>query len=644
MPRSGNRTHRAMLTLLTVVAVLAPVAAPTAAETAATATAAAPTCAADDTTYGVTGRVFPAPEASAGYLTFDEFAECIAYLAQRHPGRVTLESYGTSREGRDLHVVEVTDSDSPVAYADREQLLVDASIHGSERVGVEASVRLIEDLATTDDPELLDLLRHQVLVVTFPNPDGWSRGDRVRAGNRANAAGVDINRTFPSIGYVRSAWRPLEQPESAALHSRYSDDRHDNAAWGMSLHGYTVATRSFNQILLMAGQYDLEQSLRNEQAARDVVARMVEATRDQALRLGETAPGMENAAMYGTVWETRRALNTGFVGNWLAMPQPVGRNLLGFGIEHWLNENTPFTHPHVAYQVAAGKAALLATMEAMRDDPQARLELAGPVGYLRDNAVVTHESPGAYVPDDGFEASLGQRPFAATRMAFFDDLAPYAGDSLIPLTPGEVTAEALDRLQAFVITEDSLGVDPAVLRAYAERGGTVVLTDGALRALPDLVDVAADAVVRDTGLLVRMDDGVGGGRGALPGATADPADDTRDFNHPLLAGLDRADSFAEQLYEPVPLGFSLDDEAAPWWSVDAEAFAAAGGRAAALDPEGRAIVGDVPVGEGAVVVVGGLLPQPTNDAFHPWGLADYSLTYTGYRVLLNAIGATAALE
>lgn len=58
---------------------------------------------------------------------------------------------------------------------------------------------------------------------------------------------------------------------------------------------------------------------------------------------------------------------------------------------------------------------------------------------------------------------------------------------------------------------------------------------------------------------------------------------SRDFAHPLLAGLDKPQAYAEQLYEPVPVGFSLDEGAPPWWGVDEAAFEAVGGRVAALD-------------------------------------------------------------
>lgn len=51
------------------------------------------------------------------------------------------------------------------------------------------------------------------------------------------------------------------------------------------------------------------------------------------------------------------------------------------------------------------------------------------------------------------------------------------------------------------------------------------------------------------------------------------------------------------------------------------------------------MLGDVPMGQGRIVVIGGLLPQPTENFFHPYGLANYSVTHVGYQVFLNALGA-----
>jgi hypothetical protein len=610
-----------VLRMVVVVAVLAALAVGTAAPASATPVAR------NDTEYAVLGRVFPDIERTVSFMKYaDELVPALGYFERRYPDRVSVDIYGKSFDGRALYVVEITDERSPVPYAERRKVLVDASIHASERIGAEGALRFAEDLAATRDPHLLALLRETVLVLSLPNPDGWVKGDAtgIAGHTRETSNGVDPNRNFPSTGYARIGWRPMSEPEAIATHALYNRDRYAGATWGASIHCFTTDPRSFVQVLLMAGEYDVRESLANQRFGQTIVDRVTAATSLEPLQAVGAPAGMK-PGMYGTVWETRRKLNTGFLGNWLAMDAPVGLGLQGPGLEHWLCENIPFTHAVVRQQVAAVKAELRALLEAaVRDLPEVAVDLPGKVGYLHDPSVVTDaddDGPG-YRPANALEASYGQAPYTATRMRFFDDLAPYTAGRLQPLAPTALDAAALSGLSAVVASETLGGADPAVLADYVRGGGTLVLTDGAVAALSDIAGLPSSAVARRTGLVARM------------------AEASRDFSHPLLTGLDRPDHYAEQLYEPVPLGFSLDANASPWWSVDPAAFAGAGGRVAALDPGNRVMVGDLPLGAGRVVVVGGLLPQPSEAYFHPYGLGSYAVTYTGYQVLLNALGAT----
>jgi hypothetical protein len=73
-------------------------------------------------------------------------------------------------------------------------IFIQAAIHGNEFEGVDASMQLIERLATTPrgtDPEVDAILDHAVVVFNSDqNPDGRA------AGTRANGAGFDLNRDF----------------------------------------------------------------------------------------------------------------------------------------------------------------------------------------------------------------------------------------------------------------------------------------------------------------------------------------------------------------------------------------------------------------------------------------------------------------
>ncbi|MBK7623625.1 MAG: DUF2817 domain-containing protein [Kineosporiaceae bacterium] len=118
------------------------------------------------------------------------------------PVPVTTAVYGSSRAGRPLTLTVVGD---PAATR---RVLVIGCLHGSERGGVPIAA----DLARRRPPDDV-----AYLVVVHPNPDGEA------ARTRGNAAGVDLNRNFPSWTPSRpstpfySGSGPLSEPESAAL-------------------------------------------------------------------------------------------------------------------------------------------------------------------------------------------------------------------------------------------------------------------------------------------------------------------------------------------------------------------------------------------------------------------------------------------
>ncbi len=41
--------------------------------------------------------------------------------------------------------------------------------------------------------------------------------------------------------------------------------------------------------------------------------------------------------------------------------------------------------------------------------------------------------------------------------------------------------------------------------------------------------------------------------------------------------------------------------------------------------------------QGRIRFLGALLPQPTEEFFHPYGLQNYAVTYTGYTLLQNML-------
>ncbi|HVM39263.1 MAG TPA: hypothetical protein VM618_00645, partial [Acidimicrobiia bacterium] len=48
-------------------------------------------------------------------------------------------------------------------------------------------------------------------------------------------------------------------------------------------------------------------------------------------------------------------------------------------------------------------------------------------------------------------------------------------------------------------------------------------------------------------------------------------------------------------------------------------------------------LGELPFGDGVIRIAGALLPDPTEQNYHPFGLTSYALTYTGYQVFENLL-------
>ena len=269
------------------------------------------------------------------------------------------------------------------------------------------------------------------------------------------------------------------------------------------------------------------------------------------------------------------------------------------------------------------------------------------------------------------EAHPGQLPIDASSMDFFTELNEYVdeGDELEP-----VAVEALiagDDMTAYdtLVVTNNLGVASWLqdteegkglglsegevaayfdsLRAFAEGGGNLVLTDGALHGLSSLGLVTEDAVVQDGGLA--------GFYAFLTDADTLTYEDPDTY--PLargvgLPGAAERNRGERQAVEPTPLGFSPSGASharMPFWGVDrdqwealCEAEEAVHCTTAATSSQGaHANLGEIALGDGVVRIAGTLLPDPLRQeddrADNRFGLASYALTYTSYIVFGNLV-------
>ncbi|WP_406176414.1 M14 family zinc carboxypeptidase [Streptomyces canus] len=168
---------------------------------------------------------------------------------QRLGDRVSVEVAGRSAGGHRLYLVTVTAPETTARTRAQERMrelienapasaaksgeikagykapvFFNNNIHGNEWEGTDASLKIIEQLATAEDTRTKSLLAHSRLYFNITaNPDG-----RI-AGTRANAAGFDLNRDFVTAS----------QPEVRAMRQIEIDKQ---PAVMLDLHGYVNGT------------------------------------------------------------------------------------------------------------------------------------------------------------------------------------------------------------------------------------------------------------------------------------------------------------------------------------------------------------------------------------------------------------------
>ncbi len=172
----------------------------------------------------------------------------------------------------------------------------------------------------------------------------------------------------------------------------------------------------------------------------------------------------------------------------------------------------------------------------------------------------------------------------------------------------------------------------AKLRAFAQGGGNLVLTDGAARALTHL-GVGTPNDVKPALVYAPY---IGFNDGAAP-----------TYGDALAANIDQPGAAEgpdnrHQTVEPVPLGYAIQDAAGNndphsfTWAVTRSAWTAAGGRIVGTVSDEVAL-GELAIDQGRIRFVGGLLPDPEERYDHPFGLASYALTYTGWQLFENLV-------
>ncbi|MEA2517470.1 MAG: hypothetical protein QOG16_1308 [Actinomycetota bacterium] len=261
-----------------------------------------------------------------------------------------------------------------------------------------------------------------------------------------------------------------------------------------------------------------------------------------------------------------------------------------------------------------------------------------------------------FTPEKGWP-DPGQIGYRATSMNFWRDLEPFTRPRLQRVTAKELatTKGWRTKYDTIVITNHVYKKLGKKLRRWvARKDGNLVLTDSALGMMPRMGMFKGGIGVKEyyagyvnfstAGREVTYKDPLAK-KINQPGAAEGMSCNVYDQN-PCDPTADDAEVHRRQTYEPVPLGYSIqtpsndDLFSSPVWYVEQGVWKKAKGKQRAIGTTGdrtQVSYGEIRYHGGRIRFIGALLPSPTEKYDHPFGLADYGLTYGGYQMLKNML-------
>jgi hypothetical protein len=539
-----------------------------------------------------------------------------------------------------------------------------------------------------------ELLGKTKIYVANTTPDGWTSGDRSNGGNLGysnyNNAGFNSNRVAFHDGWVfpdehslyKNGYTTLTQPESAIvkyftrvrrkeLHGRpfaAAADMHGPLPAGaVLLHDQNVTPTKLVRIHDFAERIEqkMEDSLGSYitptgAGIYEQIMDVAGGARDEVLKAYTEYIGpQEEKALYltlewaewATIWDHLDYTVTGTWGGWAASDAGLGADTISFEVDclsyapyNGLDQEVFVDNIQAITETTVVHAATHARPYKKRPD------LGGAVGFYEPGIRVTdadgNPSPPPPGPRSPIFGHVAQHHYNVSNTDYFRDLGRLVNDRVVEARDANL-GSVLNGVKSFVVS-DSAGADAGALKRFGRKGGTVVLTDSALRMLPRLIDVPSKSVRRGFAYVGYTD---------------------LDRSHPMTKGLyDRA----RQMYDPVGLGYPLLMErdqywpcdsvtteceksptvnSSPIWSVSRDSWTKAGGTTiGTVDPpkdrkrgaEGTATdktsIGTLKYGKGKIVIFGALLPRPTEQFDHWFGLNPYTISIAGQTLLFRALG------
>jgi hypothetical protein len=576
------------------------------------------------------GRVFPEANVSSNFLRLDEF-ECGTELLEKlYPQLLEIRLLGTSKGERPLYDIVLTDE--RVSRRKKQKLLVVSSIHGDEVGGREGGVRVLEDMV---DPKLLrnaanpwvaQVMKRYEIHFLFPNPDGWAKGDVIGSyqpglmATRGNDSGRDLNRQFPVKGWIDFNNAPLAEPEGNV----FMEKLFSKGGWYLGTDNHGQGPDTYGAAgLQIVGQFDYQKS--------ETLARFADGITESMAQYGvlgdledlKATTGQDMGAYHwGTLYDMLGYSASGSMIDYYNTAD--GLNGTGFATELTVGREVNWlAYPAALNQVWVDsiRAINFTMFRHAVDRKKFRFKVGSKAAYVFDPAVVTDSDANGAGPLDAGDA---QQPYRVSRMRFFRDLNKYATRRVKKIRVGQVLGGKvkLKKFDSLVLANNAMpeGDDAdawyGALKRWVSRGGNLIVTDAAAQpALSKLGLVPESAVTMAKHYVGFVDFG--------------------DRSHPLNADLR---GVASQTYDTVPIGYRFGSEnSAPNWKVASADWEAGGGVTLGTNGTGQTIYGEKPLGKGRVRFLGALLPEPTEEFDHPYGLQNYAVTYTGYTLLQNML-------
>jgi PKD repeat protein len=132
------------------------------------------------------------------YPTYEAYENMMLQFAAEHPDRCTYFELGTLDSGRKLMFCRINNGETDGKL----KFLYTSTMHGNETTGFMLMLRLIDELCTSNDERIVNLVNNlDIFICPNTNPDGTYYGGNqtVYGARRENSNEIDLNRHYPDF-------------------------------------------------------------------------------------------------------------------------------------------------------------------------------------------------------------------------------------------------------------------------------------------------------------------------------------------------------------------------------------------------------------------------------------------------------------